>query len=624
MDHRGFDRAQPVVSHRILRWFMHGPRRTFASGISSAYSSVLAAFLVLLTSAALLATPAVADVSPSGSNSQPPTTQASGCSRPPTDLATLAQPSRIGERVDVVAAVSAVFQEPGQLGGFFIQSGEGTATRGLFVYAPRSAVDAGTRVAFSATIDRYRDRIQLQRPSRVTVCGKVELQPLELRASEDGESFTWQTHGTSSQSADRVASRPKPLDQVPLDVLVRIVDPVVTDVYELGRYGSLRVAPQRLMAATQTAAPNRRAAETLTNGLVIDDGSYRADPRPIPHLDIDTQTRRVGDQLKDITGILTEAFDERRVHPTSPLDTHTHNPRPEGLARSPDTLRIAAFNLENWFTTRGSRGAANAAEIERQLDKLSAAIIALDADILGLIELENRPGAAARLIDRINADLARRDGTNRRAYALVPHPAPGTDAIAVGLIYRPTIVEMFDSRALTHRSHLRTPLLVRFRDGDFEFDVTVVHNRSRSRCPDSRSRNADIDRGAGCWNEQRRTQTDAALRAQAPGHAALIIGDFNAHAFEPPLTLAAQKGFQDLRQEPVETRSTYVFRGRSAQLDYTLGNAAIEQRRSAAGAFAINADEPPFGSYNGAMPFENSAAPYRSSDHDPVWIDLRR
>ena len=55
----------------------------------------------------------------------------------------------------------------------------------------------------------------------------------------------------------------------------------------------------------------------------------------------------------------------------------------------------------NYFTTLNSRGANTAEELVRQQAKIVAAISALDADIVGLMEIENNGTAVATLVDAL-------------------------------------------------------------------------------------------------------------------------------------------------------------------------------------------------------------------------------
>ena len=49
--------------------------------------------------------------------------------------------------------------------------------------------------------------------------------------------------------------------------------------------------------------------------LLLDDGSYRTNPDPVPYLN-EQGTRRVGSTLDGLTGVLTHAFGDYRLHPT--------------------------------------------------------------------------------------------------------------------------------------------------------------------------------------------------------------------------------------------------------------------------------------------------------------------
>src|SRR5262249_1268450 len=74
-------------------------------------------------------------------------------------------------------------------------------------------------------------------------------------------------------------------------------------------------------------------------------------------------------------------------------------------------------------------------ELTRQRDKIVSAIMGLDADVVGLMELENNATTAIQnLVDGLNAKKG--PGT----YAFVDTGTIGTDAIKVGLIYKPATV----------------------------------------------------------------------------------------------------------------------------------------------------------------------------------------
>jgi uncharacterized protein len=502
-------------------------------------------------------------------------------------------------RVTVRGTVTGVFTGGARLGGFFLQD-DGVPPVGLFVHAP--ALDgqeprAGDAVQVTGRFARFHGRPQVSRVADLRICDHPGLPaPVSLRLPED---------------AGRLADLQ--------DVKVRFDQVLtVTGNRELGRYGSLRLsAGGRLFRPGQGAGATRQT--NLSRQIVLDDGSYRANPEPIPYLDT-AGTRRAGDRVEGLTGILTHAFDAHRVHPTRPPVFHTANPRPAPPPSAAErSLRVATFNVENYFPTLGSRGASSRSELERQRQKLAAALRGVDADIVSLTEVENRAEALDDLVTNLNR--GRPAGLHYRA---VPHPEAGSDAIRNALLYRPARVALLGMDADLGRVHSRPPLLGWFqpRDGGAVFGVVAVHFKAKVGCPAE----GDVDRGQGCWNELRTAQAQRLLdwlrEAGRDGAPVLIAGDLNAYAAEDPVATLRTAGKIDLSAPrlPQPDRRTYVFHGEAGQLDYLLASPALAGRVRAAGIWHINADEPPFLSYSGQQP---APGPWRSSDHDPVWADIR-
>ena len=133
------------------------------------------------------------------------------------------------------------------------------------------------------------------------------------------------------------------------------------------------------------------------------------------------------------TGVIDWRFDTWRLQPTAGAAYTSTNPRsaPPAVGGS---LKVASFNVLNYFTTLNSRGANTAEELVRQQAKIVAAISALDADIVGLMEIENNGTAVATLVDALNAATA--PGT----YAYVDTGIVGTDQIFQAVIYQPATV----------------------------------------------------------------------------------------------------------------------------------------------------------------------------------------
>lgn len=534
----------------------------------------------------------------------PAATAAADCPAPPLDrLASLSElrSGAVDEDRRVVAegTISGVFYGDDALGGFYLQDDATTPPTGLFVYAPGkddADLRPGDHVQIRGRFGRHHGRPQLSRLQELERCRRGEPpQTVTLHLPDD-------------------AARLQDLE----DVRVRF-DQTLTVIAnrELARYGSLDLgAGGRLRHPGQSGAFGE--PDDHDRRIVLDDGSYRANPDPVPFLD-GQGTRRTGSRVTDLTGILTHAFGAHRVHPVAPPEWEGGE-RPEPPpAPADDVLRIATANLENDFVTPGERGARNAAERDRQVAKLDAVLDGLAMDILAFIELENRSAAGRELRQRVDA---LDDATTMQKLA---HPDSGSDAIQVGLLYDRERVERLGSAADNDPVHHRPPLLGWFRprDGGEPFGVVAVHFKSRTGCPE----HGDIDRGQGCWNQRRTEQAHrlvewiAEQRAAQPGEPPVIIaGDLNGYAAEDPLTVLREAGKQDLVHEEPATAYTYVFRGRTGQLDYLLGPRPLAGRVIAADTWAVNADEPVFLGFDGDRPGEG---PWRASDHDPVWLDLR-
>jgi uncharacterized protein len=265
-------------------------------------------------------------------------------------------------------------------------------------------------------------------------------------------------------------------------MLVRLPQTLyVTEHFQLGRFGQVVMSSwDRLYQPTHLVYPGDEAlalqAENNLNRIIIDDHLNNQNPDPIlfgRYGDPLTasNTLRGGDSATGIVGVMTYTWagnaasgNAYRVRPINALgggtpDFQPTNPRPAEPYPVSGSLKAAAFNLLNYFNTFGSencnngvggtptdcRGADNLFEFERQYTKTVAAILGMDVDVLGIIEIENDgygPDSAIQdLVDRLNAATA--PGT----YALIDVDANtgqinalGVDAIKVGVIYKPAHV----------------------------------------------------------------------------------------------------------------------------------------------------------------------------------------
>ncbi len=323
------------------------------------------------------------------------------------------------------------------------------------------------------------------------------------------------------------------------------------------------------------------------------------------------------------------------------------NPRP-GAPQAGGTLTVASFNVLNYFTTidtgastcgprqsDGCRGADSAEELDRQLDKTSAALALMGADIVGLMELENNASESLRMIvdavnDRLGDDI----------YAFIDTGVIHDDAIKTGFIYKTSTVAPLGDFQLLDRSkdsrfndsRNRPALAQSFRAGGNSAVITVVVNHLKSKgssCEADGDPNID-DGQANC----NRTRADAAAAiadwlANDPTGSNdpdfLIIGDLNAYVEEDPLTALRTAGFTNLLEDR-DNPYSFLFDAQSGALDHALASVSLIPQVVETIEWHINADEPAVLDYNlenGRDPgLFDAASPYRASDHDPIIVGL--
>ncbi|WP_447924641.1 ExeM/NucH family extracellular endonuclease [Georgenia muralis] len=550
----------------------------------------------------------------------------------------------------VEAVVTAL--KPG-LNGFYVQEeaadsdGDPLSSEGIFVFgAIPAAVEVGKLVRVTGTVGEY---------------------------STSGVSQTQLADATVEVLGDGPAVAPTPLtfpvdDPADLEafegMLVELTDElVISEYFNYDRFGEVVLAKpldgqDRLHTPTAVvepgAAAQELAAEYDRRVITLDDSSSRLNPVTLPHpgngeVYTATNTFRGGDTVAEVQGVVDHTFGLYRVQPTT-YGTYTAvNPRPEAAPAVGGSLTVASFNVLNYFLTIDDgqndvcgaaenmecRGADNATELERQRAKILDALAELDADVVGLMEMENTPGVepAADLAAGLNEILGA--GT----YDYIDTGVIGTDAIRVGMLYKPREVKPVDEFAIldstvdprfddTANRPMLTQTFVEVGTGG-RVTVSVNHLKSKGSACDDGSDPAD---GQGNCSVTRELAAEAITDFLAssptgvdePDH--LIIGDLNSYDMEDSIDVLRAAGYTDLIKEfGGEDAYGYVFDGMVGYLDHALSNASLTSQVTGAAEWHINADEPDILDYNldfGRPGTYFTPDRYRSSDHDAVLVGL--
>ncbi|KKO48005.1 endonuclease/exonuclease/phosphatase [Arsukibacterium sp. MJ3] len=554
----------------------------------------------------------------------------------------------LGEVVQVEAVVTQTL--PG-LRGFNVQAvgaeqdADPATSEGVFVFVNSSdiGVTAGQRVRLLATVAEFNGHTQLTNVSATLDCGVSELPAATLLTLP-------------------VASLAE-LEAVE-GMLVRFEQALtVNDTFTLGRFGELTLANGRRYTPTQVVAPGADAialaAAQRLNRIILDDNSTVQNPAQVPYPAPGLSAAnpvRGGDTIVGLTGTLHYSFSEYRIMPSEPVTILADNPRTAApTLHSDGNVKVASFNVLNYFNGDGlgggfptARGANSAFEFERQREKILAALAAMDATVIGLMELENDGFASTSAIADLVDGLREASGQPQWQFVQTAVSPIGTDQITVGLLYRADLLQPVEAARLldSNNSALddagqplfddnrnRPMMAQRFRliANDAEFVVMVNHLKSKG----SGCGAADGDNGDGQGNcNISRTRAAQAIGIFADEHyadiPAMVIGDLNAYAKEDPITTLAQAGYYNVFEALDKADSYgYVFQGLVGSLDHALLNQSALDVLADAAKWNINADEPIALDYNVEFKTEQQIydyyAPdaYRSSDHDPVIVALQ-
>jgi hypothetical protein len=351
------------------------------------------------------------------------------------------------------------FETSSGLSGFYLQDlagdGDAATSDGIFVYTGSS------------------DLVSVGQVVRVTGYARERYNQTALNGS-DSNSSPVPTENIIACGSGEVAAvdvfMPFETPEYPErfeGMLVRFPQALaIAEYFNYDRYGEMVLGlpfdgQARLFTPTSVVEPGDPAIELAYQNslrrITLDDVNSAQNPTVLRHpnglpFSLDNMFRG-GDLVQNAIGILGYDFSLYRIMPTAPADFTAVNPRPLAPEEVGGRLQLAAMNTLNYFVTLDyptgdpldnkcgpdlnleCRGADSDQpdEFTRQRTKLLAALAGLDAAVIGLNELENTTGVEplADIVAGLNALYG------YEAYAFIDTGTIGTDAIKVGLIYKP-------------------------------------------------------------------------------------------------------------------------------------------------------------------------------------------
>ena len=615
--------------------------------------------------------PATNTKSACNTNSNPPPPPPTTCDLPATPIGSIQgsgaafDPVYGGQRTVRGVVVGDYEGSSPNLQGFYVQNlpaqadGNPATSDAIFVFnGSNNSVSLGEIVQVTGAVSEFQNQTQLSDPVIVN-CGTGSVDPVDVSMPFSGIDALERFEG----------------------MLVRFPQTLfVTEHFQLGRFGQVVMsAGDRLLQPTNIALPGPDAATVQAandlNRIIIDDEQNNQNPDPIRFGRNGNplgaaNTLRGGDTATGLVGVMTYTWagnnasgNAYRLRPINALNggipNFQHaNPRPTAAPGAGGSLKVASFNVLNYFLTldypsggldntcgpsrnQECRGADSAVEFERQRAKLIAALTKLDADGAGLIELENTTGVEplADIVDGLTAAVG------SGAYAYIDTGTIGSDAIKVGLIYKPDAVvpvgtykildSSVDGRFLDTKN--RPALAQTFQQVTTGEKFTVVVNHLKSKGSDCNDvGDPDLGDGQGNCNGTR-TQAALALVDWLKGNPTgsgdpdvLILGDLNSYAKEDPVRALEGASYVNLAPKFLGADAySYAFDGQWGSLDHALASASLVGQITGAAEYHINADEPSVLDYNTEFKSANqqnslyAGDEFRVSDHDPVVVGLR-
>ena len=270
-------------------------------------------------------------------------------------------------------------------------------------------------------------------------------------------------------------------------------------------------------------------------------------------------------------------------------------------------LLVCGFNLENYFMTWGSMGADSYAEHQKQRAKISKALAKINADIYGLVELQQGNEAIGEIVSDLKKNHPGRN------YKYFSKPSAGTmqkvdfvyDANKVYPIGIPveTTVETSDRKKM---------VCFREKETGEKFIYSINHFKAMNSGDESRRVNeakAVVDL-YNSYRQNRNIRDDDVL----------IMGDLNCYAMTAPIQVFKDRGLIDMhRAFHADSSYSYMFSNLTSYIDHAICNNTIFRQITGMAAYHINSDEDD--KYNYQRSSDNTM--FRCSDHDPVLVGLK-
>ena len=391
---------------------------------------------------------------------------------------------------------------------------------------------------------------------------------------------------------------------------------------------------------------------------------------------------RVGDRASNLQGVLGYSYSDYRFYVTEEANNDTFIARGNNRDLAPKVdagdVRIATFNAQEYFNSLqgggesndflafdATPGAQDSTQFDHQTAKLVAALTALDADIVGLMEVENNgfeeSSAISYLVTQLNADLPEAKQYNIAGSEGLT--TVGELATANFVIFRPSTVGLDSLQVIPMpkqeaengeftTQHAAVVPVFSFKDREDKLVVAVNHFADKDQvCLEDTS---DDDRQGGCENLRVSAADYLGKKLAEMEGEKVILGSLNTFNNEDAITVLTERsgapenyeiktaektfiGDESLHEEGVVVADSYGFENvmeivdpnsynvvqgdENGSLDYILTSAGLKSKVIGATHWNINAGESQTldAKHELGQAYSDS---FRAAGHDPVVLSI--
>ena len=277
---------------------------------------------------------------------------------------------------------------------------------------------------------------------------------------------------------------------------------------------------------------------------------------------------RVGDRANNLQGVVGYSYSDYRIFVTEEANNDTFMARGNNRDAAPDLkegdIRVATFNANQYFNSvQGggetndflaldvSAGAQNSTEFDHQTQKLVKALTLLNADIVGLMEVENNgfgeSSAISYLVTQLNADLE--DDQQYNIASAEGLTSVGELATSSYVIFRPSKVGLESLTVIPMpEQHLEDDTVIAqhdavvpvfsFKDRDETLTLAVSHFADRSETCLS---DDVLERQGGCSDLRVSAADYLGQQLADMSGEKIILGSLNAYTKEDAITVLTER-----------------------------------------------------------------------------------